>query len=62
LPVGVPAPGAAAETLAVKVTAWPYAEGLAEEVTDVVVSALLTVWVIDCWVLPLLALKLLSPA
>ena len=58
VPVGVPAPGATAVTVAVNVTAWPNTEGLAEEVTAVVVSALLTVCVNDEEVL---VLKLASP-
>ena len=45
VPLVVPAPGATAATVAVNVTDWPNTEGLAEEVTTVVVSALLTVWV-----------------
>ena len=45
VPVGVPAPGATAVTVAVKVTAWPNTEGLAKEASAVVVSALFTVWV-----------------
>ncbi len=45
VPVGVPAPGAFADTVAVKVTDWPKTDGLADDVTTVVVSALLTVWV-----------------
>ena len=42
LPVGVPAPGAVTLTVAVKVTDCPITEGLREEVTVVVVLALLT--------------------
>jgi hypothetical protein len=42
--VGVPLPGALAATVAVKVTAWPNAEGLAEELTVVVVGSALTFW------------------
>lgn len=42
VPVGVPAPGATAATTAVKVTDWPTALGLTEDVTEVVVLALLT--------------------
>jgi hypothetical protein len=45
LPVGVPTPGATALTVAVKVTACPKTEGLAEDVTAVLVLALLTVCV-----------------
>ena len=60
VPVGVPEPGAAALAVAVKVTVWPDTDGLAEEVTAVVVLALLTVWVNGEAVL-LLALKLPSP-
>ena len=43
VPVGVPDPGATAEAVAVKVTDWPNTDGFAEDVTVVVVSALLTV-------------------
>src|ERR1051325_1800550 len=45
VPLGVPAPGKTALTLAVKVTDWPDTEGLAEEATLVVVLVGLTVWV-----------------
>src|ERR1051325_8088789 len=45
VPLGVPLPGAAAVTVAVKVTEWPKTTGLVEEVTVVVVLARLTVWV-----------------
>jgi hypothetical protein len=54
VPVGVPP---ALVTTAVKVTDWPNTEGLAEEVTVVVVLALFTCWV----TLPLLVAKELSP-
>src|SRR5438094_10610761 len=58
VPVGVPVPGAVAVTVAVKVTGCTKTEGLTEELTTVVVLALLT----DC-VSPgeVLALKLPSP-
>ena len=39
VPVGVPLPGATALTVAVNVTDWPTVEGLAEEVTVVLVLA-----------------------
>jgi len=58
VPAGVPAPGATAVTVAVKVTDWPNTEGAADEFTVVVVSALLTVWVKFGDVL---VLKLASP-
>src|SRR5439155_18343149 len=58
VPVGVPAPGLFAVTVAVKVTACPDTEGLAEELTNVVVPAFLTVWVSGLDVLPL---KFASP-
>ena len=45
VPVGVPLPGAVAVTVAVKVTDWPKTDGLAEEVTTVLVPSWLTVWV-----------------
>ena len=38
VPVGVPAPGEAAATVAVNVTACPAVAGLAEEVSDAVVA------------------------
>src|SRR5947199_387231 len=58
VPVGVPAPGATAATVAVKVTAWPDADGLADEVTVVVLFALVGVSV---RVVEVLVLKLSSP-
>ncbi|MDT0459518.1 hypothetical protein RM550_28025, partial [Streptomyces sp. DSM 41527] len=45
VPVGVPAPGATAATVAVKVTDWPTTDGSGADVTVVVVDAWLTVWV-----------------
>jgi hypothetical protein len=39
VPVGVPLPGATALTVAVNMTDWPTVEGLADEVTVVVVLA-----------------------
>jgi hypothetical protein len=51
-PLGVPAPGAVALTVAVKVTDCPKTDGFAEEPTAVVVFALLTVWVRGGDVLP----------
>ena len=42
VPVGVPAPGATAATVAVKVTTCPKTEGLAVELTVVLVESLLT--------------------
>lgn len=59
VPVGVPAPGATTVTVAVKVTGWLRIDGLDEELTAVLVEALLTVWTKSCDVLPL---KLLSPS
>src|ERR1043166_4205924 len=44
-PVGVPAAGATALTVAVKVTDWPKTEGLAEEAREGVLLAWPTVWV-----------------
>src|SRR5947208_2135752 len=52
-PVGVPAPGLLAVTVAVKVTDCPDSDGLAEELTSVVVLAFFTVWVSVLEVLPL---------
>src|SRR5262252_8527180 len=43
VPVGVPAPGATAATLAVKVTAWPVTAGLTDDPRVSVVAARLTV-------------------
>ena len=42
VPGGLPEPGILAVTVAVKVTDWPDLEGLSEETTIVVVSALFT--------------------
>jgi hypothetical protein len=58
VPVGVPTPGAVALTIAVNVTDWPNTEGLADELTAVVVSAGFTVCVKVGEALPL---KLASP-
>jgi hypothetical protein len=44
VPLGVPAAGADAETVAVKVTDWPEPEGLAELTTAVALFPLFTVW------------------
>src|ERR1051326_9116583 len=43
-PVGVSAPGATGPTVAVNVTGCPKTEGVCEEATATVVSALATVW------------------
>ena len=51
VPVGVPAPGATAATVAVKVTAWPVAAGLTDEPRATVVDARLTVSVTTAEVL-----------
>ena len=58
VPVGVPLPGAAGATVAVKVTPCPNTDGFADEITTVVVLAMLTVCVS---VLDVLAAKLLLP-
>src|ERR1043166_8680615 len=58
VPVRVPAPGDTGLTVAVKVTDWPNTDGFAEELTAVVVSALLTVSVNAAEVL---VLKLVLP-
>jgi len=58
VPVGVPLPGLAALTLAVKVTAWHSADGLADAVTFVPEVALLTVIGYE---LDVALAKLLSP-
>ena len=52
VPVGVPEPGAFAETVAVNVTDWPKSDGLADESTAVVVESLLTICVNDGDALP----------
>jgi hypothetical protein len=57
LPVGVPAPGATALTVAVKVTGWLETLGLADETTAAELLALVTFCVIPA----LLAMKLASP-
>src|SRR5439155_22484695 len=44
VPLGVPAPGATAVTVAVKVTGWPAPTGLGEEESVVVVAAWFTTW------------------
>jgi hypothetical protein len=59
VPEGSPAPGAVAVTTAVKMIACPYTAGLADEVTVVVVLALLTVC--PPVRVPVLTLKLPSP-
>ena len=56
VPVGVPAPGLKALTVAVKVTLCPNTEAFVEEATVVVVLALVTVWSM----LPLLPVKFVS--
>src|SRR5205823_1863225 len=58
VPVGVPDPGASAATVAVKVTAWPNTDGLAEEITVLVLLTWLTVWVMAA---DMLLPKLVSP-
>ena len=57
VPVGVPAPGAVAVTVAVNCTPCPKTEGLMSALTVVVVPALLTTWPVDPW----LELKSLVP-
>src|SRR5438309_481772 len=57
VPVGVPAPGAATLIVAVKITPWPNAAGLAEDVRVVLVLAWLTIWLS----VPGLLLKFASP-
>ena len=60
LPVGVPAPGATTVTVAVRVTACPNTEGFWEEVTVVLLSALVTTWGFPVR-LPALPLRFPSP-
>jgi hypothetical protein len=45
VPLGVPAPGAVTEIVAVRTTGCPYVDGFRLEVTEVVVDALFTFWV-----------------
>src|SRR5437867_1147228 len=45
VPLGVPAPGTVAFTVAVNVTDWPNTDGFADELRLVDVDAWLTVWV-----------------
>ena len=42
--MGVPSPGATAETVAVNVTDWPKTVGLSEATSAVVVLAVFTTW------------------
>jgi hypothetical protein len=58
VPVGVPAPGATALTVAENVTLCPNTDGFTDEVTVAELLALLTVCVMAADVLPV---KLLSP-
>jgi len=58
VPVAVPAPGAAAATMAVKVTPWPNTLGFAEELSVTVAASLFTTCDHDD---ELLALKFVSP-
>ena len=44
VPVGVPAPGATAATVAVKVTVWPNTDAFGAELTVVLLEASLTTW------------------
>lgn len=60
VPVGVPAPGATAETVAVKVTDWPKTEGLGDEARAIAVLALFTTCGLPVNE-PLLPSKLASP-
>ncbi|KOG46298.1 hypothetical protein ADK74_12580 [Streptomyces decoyicus] len=58
VPVGVPVAGGSALTVAVKVTDWPYVDGLGEEVMVVAVEGCVTtVWVS----VPVEVPKLVSP-
>src|SRR5262245_5338293 len=59
VPVGVPAPGATAASVAVKVTAWRGAAGLTDDVRATAVAARLTVTAAAAEVL---SAKLLVPA
>src|SRR5579864_2819312 len=60
VPVGTPLPGEFAVTEAVKVTDWLNTEGLADELTVVVVASLLTTWG-EALSLPLLLLQPVAP-
>src|SRR5207244_4218516 len=59
VPVGVPAPGAVAVTVAVNVTLWPNTDGFADDVSAVLVLA----WLTTCDTAELvLVVKFVSPA
>jgi len=60
VPLRVPAPGAVAVTIAVKVTDWPDVDGFTEELSVAVVLALFTVWPPDK--VPVPVLKSASPS
>jgi hypothetical protein len=58
VPVGVPAPGATAATVAVNVTDWPKTDGVPDVAIDVVVDA----WLTTCEMAgEVLVVKLVSP-
>ena len=59
VPVGVPAPGATASTVAEKVARWPATDGSGATESAVAVAALPTVWV-RAWAV--LAWKIEPPA
>ena len=58
VPVGVPLPGAAAVTVAVKLTAWARTDGFTDDAITVVELSGFTTWDRDVEVLPL---KIASP-
>ena len=60
VPVGVPAAGAAAATVTVKVTDWPKTDGCADEPRLTVEFAMFTTWLNGLAVLSL-AVKFVSP-
>jgi len=60
VPVGVPAPGVVAVTVAVKVTDWPMTDGLGPPVTEVLVAAWSTTWVVAG--VEVLVVKSVSPS
>ena len=60
VPLGVPAPGATAATVAMKVTVWPNTDGLGDELTVVLLEALFTTWG-EAESVPELVRKLPSP-
>lgn len=59
VPVGVPAPGAVTDTIAVSVNGWPAVDGFGDGTTATVVAAMFTTWDTG---LDVLLTKFVSPA